>query len=253
MQVFHENTLEGKTCVVTGGSRGIGRTIALALAQHGGRVAINYDSDDEGAEVTRSLLGKITKDFLIFKANVTDPDQINEMFKNIHGKFGDTHILVNNAGINRDKSFRKMSKKEWDEVLNVNLTGVFNCTKGAVESMINAKWGRIINISSVIGQFGNFGQANYSAAKAGMIGFTKSLARELALKQITVNAIAPGYINTSMTENIALEIKEKIDKRIAFEKFGEPTDVANMVLMLVSDGAGYITGQVFNVDGGYFG
>ncbi|ADI64920.1 3-oxoacyl-[acyl-carrier-protein] reductase [Trichormus azollae] len=240
--------LHDQVAIVTGASRGIGRAITLQLASQGAKVVINYANSSAAAD---QLVAKITAkggDAITLQADVSQSDQVDTLINTTLEKFKRIDILVNNAGITRDTLLLRMKLEEWQAVIDLNLTGVFLCTKAVSKTMLRQRSGRIINISSVAGQMGNPGQANYSAAKAGVIGFTKTVAKELASRGITVNAVAPGFITTDMTSNIAAE---GILQYIPLGRFGEPEDIAGMVSFLAADpAAAYITGQVFNVDGG---
>ena len=243
--------LEGKTALVTGASRGIGRAIALELARQGAQVTINHRaSEEQAAEVVQAIESLGAKAVAI-AADVSLFDQAQALVKKTLEEFASIDILVNNAGTTRDKLLMQMKEEDWDRVLDTNLKGVFNCCKAVIRPMIRArKGGRIINISSVSGLAGQVGQANYSAAKAGIIGFTNSLAREVGSRQITVNAIAPGYIPTTLTQDLAIEVKDAILEMTPLGKFGQPEDIAHAVAFLASDGAEYITGVTLRVDGG---
>lgn len=240
--------LKDKVALVTGGAQGIGKAIAIALIKEGATVAIS-DINLELARQTAQELGGKT---LAVKMNVADLADAEAGVKEIVAKLGKIDILVNNAGITRDGLFIRMKKEDWDAVLSVNLSGVFNCTKAVSSLLIKQRSGKIINIASIVGQMGNFGQANYAASKAGVIGFTKTLAREFASRNITVNAIAPGFILTAMTDKIPAEAKEKMQAQIPMGKLGQPEDVAATVVFLASDAANYITGQVIAVNGGMY-
>jgi len=242
--------LNGKTALVTGASRGIGRAIALALAGVGADVAINFAYRTEEAEEVAEEIKKMGRNSFACRANVADQAQTVEMVGLVQKKMGKIDILVNNAGITRDNLVMLMREKDWDDVILTNLKGAFNCTRAVARFMLKSKWGRIINISSVVGINGNAGQANYAASKGGLIAFTKSVARELGSRNITVNAVAPGFIMTEMTEDLPEAAKEKILSQIVLGRLGKPAEVAQAVVFLASDAAGYITGQVIMVDGG---
>lgn len=276
--------LEGKVALVTGGGRGIGKAIALRLAQEGADVVINFQNKKENAEKVSRLIdqmGKageietlaskinsienkehakelskmidaIGKHSYIYQADVGNMEQVNRMQDEVIKEFGKVDILVNNAGIVRDKSFIKMTQAMWSDVLNVNLNGCFYCTKAFAEGMLERKYGRIVNISSVVGRMGNFGQANYTASKAGLIGLTKALAKEFAGKGVTVNAIAPGFIETDMVKGIPGEVMEKIVAKIPLGRLGKASEVAGAVAYLASNEGDYITGQVIDINGGLY-
>ena len=241
--------LASKTALVTGGGRGIGREIALRLAQAGCSVAVS-DIDIATAQTTAAELEQLGIKALAVKANVADAAEVEGMFKEVLGVFGTLDILVNNAGITRDGLLVRMKEEDWDLVLQVNLKSAFLCCKEVARTMMKARSGKIINITSVVGLMGNFGQANYSASKAGLIGLTKTVARELAGRSICVNAVAPGFIRTAMTDKLSDTDKEKLSSNIPMQKLGSAADVANAVLFLASPLADYITGQVLTVDGG---
>ncbi|MBD2354712.1 3-oxoacyl-[acyl-carrier-protein] reductase [Tolypothrix sp. FACHB-123] len=251
MELLSENLqkLQGQVAIVTGASRGIGRAIALELASYGANVVVNYASSSGAAD---SLVAEITDaggQAIAIQADVSKSDQVDSLFNTVIDKFKRIDILVNNAGITRDTLLLRMKPEDWQAVIDLNLTGVFLCTRAASKVMLKQRSGRIINIASVAGQMGNPGQANYSAAKAGVIGFTKTVAKELASRGITVNAVAPGFITTDMTSN--LSNTEEILKFIPLGRYGQPEEIAGMVRFLSADpAAAYITGQVFNVDGG---
>lgn len=241
---------EDKVALVTGASRGIGRAIAVGFAREGATVIINYQGNAAEAELTLSLVKEAGGSGIVFKADVTSSNQVEGMIKCILEQYGRLDILVNNAGITRDGLIVRMSENEWSEVLDTNLTGVFNCIKAAAKPMMKQRAGRIINISSVVGITGNAGQANYAAAKAGIIGLTKSLAKELASRGIIVNAIAPGYMQTEMTAKLPDKVREDLSRRIPLGRLGNPEDVAKLALFLAGPDSEYITGQVIAVDGG---
>ncbi|MEW6540001.1 MAG: 3-oxoacyl-[acyl-carrier-protein] reductase [Bacillota bacterium] len=242
--------LDGRTALVTGASRGIGRAVALALAAAGADLVLNYASNTTAAEQVAAEAERSGSRVLLFRADISRPQEAAELVQAGLNGFGGLDILVNNAGITRDNLLLRMTDQDWDEVLNVNLKGAFNTTRAALRPMIKARRGRIINISSVIGLRGNAGQANYAAAKAGLIGFTKSVAREVGSRHITVNAIAPGFIQTEMTQGLSPAVRERMVSEIPLGRLGTPEDVAALVVFLAGDAAGYITGQVIAVDGG---
>ncbi|ERI92183.1 3-oxoacyl-[acyl-carrier-protein] reductase [Clostridiales bacterium oral taxon 876 str. F0540] len=242
--------LTGKVAVVTGAGRGIGRAIALKLSKLGASVVINYRSSIKEAQELIDEIKAGGGNAEAVQGDVSSLEDAEKVVKFAVEKFGRLDILVNNAGITKDTLLLRMKEEDFDKVLEVNLKGVFNCTKHASAVMLKQKSGRIINISSVIGLIGNAGQANYAAAKAGIIGFTKSIAKELGARGITVNAIAPGFITTDMTEVLSDKVKEKLLENVPLRKLGSPEDVANLAGFLASDNASYITGQVINVDGG---
>ena len=242
--------LKGKKALVTGAGRGIGRAIALTLAGYGADVAVNYSGSADAAQQTVKEIQEMGCQAVALQADISNEDACMRLFEQAQEALGGIDILVNNAGITRDNLLMKMSEEDFDAVIETNLKGVFNCIKHVARPMIKQKSGRIINISSVSGVMGNAGQANYCAAKAGVIGITKSAARELATRGITVNAVAPGFIKTEMTDVLKDSIKEAIAQKIPMNRFGETEDIANAVAFLASDEAGYITGQVLGVDGG---
>jgi len=242
--------LAGRTAVVTGGSRGIGRAIALALAEEGADVAINYVANEGAAKAVAEELKRRGRRTLAVRADVSDFQDAQRMAEEARKALGDIDILVNNAGVTSDKTFVKMEPATWRQVLSINLDGVFNCTKVFVGPMIERGWGRIVNITSVIGQIGNFGQANYAASKAGVMAMTKSLARELAGKGVTVNAVAPGFIETELVETIPERVRQRLLDQIPLKRFGRAEEVARAVVYLVSSDGDYITGAELPVNGG---
>lgn len=244
------NRFEGKVAVITGASRGIGRAVAMKLAEEGAQVIVNYNGSCERAEAVKQEIEAAGGKAEIMQCNVADFYACETMFQEIVKQFGRIDILINNAGITRDGLLMKMSEEDYDAVLDTNLKGTFNCIRFVARQMLRQKAGRIINLSSVSGVLGNAGQANYSASKAGVIGLTKSAARELASRGITVNAIAPGFINTEMTEVLSDKVKEAATGQIPLGHFGETEDIAETAAFLASDAAKYITGQVLHVDGG---
>ncbi|WP_204105925.1 MULTISPECIES: 3-oxoacyl-[acyl-carrier-protein] reductase [Spirulina sp. CCY15215] len=250
MEVLPENlqNLKGKVAIVTGASRGIGRSIALSLASEGAKVAVNYARSRDSADEVVAEITALGGEAIALQGDVSQPDQVENLINETKGKFGRIDVLVNNAGITRDTLLLRMKLEDWQAVIDLNLTGVFLCTKAVSKLMLKQRSGRIINIASVAGQMGNPGQANYSAAKAGVIGFTKTIAKEMASRGITVNAVAPGFIETDMTHDLKAD---EILKYIPLGRYGQPEEIAGMVRFLAADpAAAYITGQVFNVDGG---
>jgi 3-oxoacyl-[acyl-carrier protein] reductase len=242
--------LEGKSALVTGASRGIGREIALELARQGANVAINFAGSEAKANEVAEEIRAMGRDAFAIQGDVSDQEAVTALVKETVGRFGSLDILVNNAGITRDNLLMRMKESEWDDVININLKGVFLCTKAVTRQMMKQRSGRIINLASVVGVSGNPGQANYVAAKAGVIGLTKTTAKELSSRNITVNAIAPGFITTDMTDKLTEEIKAEMLKLIPLARFGEPGDIAKAVVFLASDDASYITGQTLHIDGG---
>lgn len=242
--------LENKIALVTGASAGIGREVALALAAEGAHIAINYNGKLDGAQKVKEEVEKIGQKAMIVQANVAKSEEVERMVKEVIEHFGRIDILVNNAGITKDNLLMRMKEEDWDAVLEVNLKGVFLCTKAVAKSMMKQRSGKIINIASVSGQMGNAGQANYAASKAGVIGFTKTVARELASRNINSNAVAPGFIATKMTDVLADDVKEGILKQVPLARLGTAKEVAHAVVFLASPKADYITGQVINVNGG---
>ncbi|BAQ10483.1 3-ketoacyl-acp reductase [Bacillus sp. OxB-1] len=241
---------EGKAAIVTGASRGIGREIALLLGKEGARVAVNYSGSKEKADEVVGLIREAGGEAFAIQADVSDADSVKNMIDETLKTFGSIDILVNNAGITKDNLLMRMKEDEWDDVININMKGVFLCTKGVTRQMMKQRAGKIVNVASIVGVSGNPGQANYVAAKAGVIGFTKTAAKELASRNINVNAVAPGFITTDMTEVLTDEVKEQMLSVIPLGKLGSPQDVARSVLFLLSDDAAYITGQTIHVDGG---
>lgn len=242
--------LRGKTALVTGASRGIGRDIALTLAEAGADVAVNYAGSEAKAEEVVDKIKAMGRRAFAVQANVASYKDVEAMVKQVTETFGRLDILVNNAGITRDNLLMRMKESEWDEVIETNLKGVFNGIKAVSRPMMKQRSGRIINLASVVGVAGNAGQANYTAAKAGVIGLTKTAAKELASRGITVNAVAPGFIETDMTAKLGDEIQKKLIEQIPLGKLGQPQDVARVVRFLASDDAAYMTGQTLHVDGG---
>ena len=241
--------LKGKKALVTGSTRGIGKAIVHRLAKAGADVVVTGTTEEKAKEVAESLKSYGVNAIGV-KMDIRDDKSIEEAFEKINKEFGDIDILVNNAGITKDALFIRMSDKDWEDVINVNLNGTFRVTKRVVRGMIKKRWGRIINMSSVIGFAGNQGQTNYSASKSALLGFTKSLAKELGPRNITVNAVAPGFIETDMTAGLSEEVKEWYKSHIVLGRFGSPEEVADVVLFLSSDMASYITGEIIHVNGG---
>lgn len=242
--------LTNKTAVVTGASRGIGRSIAIDLAKSGANVVVNYSGNEAKANEVVDEIKALGQQAFAVKANVSNAEEVQAMMKQAIDTFGSIDILVNNAGITKDNLLMRMKENEWDDVININLKGVFNCTKAVTRQMMKQRSGRIINLASVVGVCGNPGQANYVAAKAGVIGLTKTTAKELATRHITVNAVAPGFISTDMTDKLDDNVQTEMLKQIPLARFGAPEDISNVVVFLASEGAGYITGQTIQVDGG---
>ena len=243
--------LSGKVALVTGAAQGIGKAIAMLLARNGADVVVSDINLEKAQETTNEIQGMGRRSVAI-KVNVADLKDVERMVEAIVEQFGRIDILVNNAGITRDRLILRMTEEDWDAVLDVNLKGTFNCTKAAIRYMSKQKSGKIVSIASVSGEMGNPGQANYAASKAGVIGFTKTIAREFAGRGINVNAIAPGYIQTPMTDAVPEKGKEELKRMIPMERLGKPEDVAQAVLFLVSENSSYITGQVLNVNGGIY-
>lgn len=239
-----------KLAIITGGTRGIGKQIALTFAKEGYNIAINYRTENEDLKNTKKEIEENNVKCFTFQGDVTNFKDCEQFVKQIVEEFGNIDVLVNNAGITRDTLLMRMKEEDFKQVIDTNLIGTFNVTKNVISYMMKARSGRIINISSVVGISGNAGQTNYSASKAGIIGFTKSLAKEVASRNITVNAVAPGFIETQMTDVLKDEIKEEIAKKIPLKRMGTPQDVANVVKFLASNDSSYITGQVINIDGG---
>lgn len=242
--------LLGKTAIVTGGSRGIGKAIAIKLAEQGANIVVNYSNSPESANEVIRMIETIGRQGIAIKADVSNPSEVEELISVAEARFSSIDILINNAGITRDTLLMKMKEDDWDSVITTNLKGTFNCTKAVTKKMIRQRSGKIVSVASVIGIVGNAGQANYAASKAGIIGFTKSIAKELGSRNINVNAVAPGYIQTDMTDKLSAEVKEGLIADIPLKRLGAPEDVANIVVFLCTEEASYITGQVFNVDGG---
>ncbi|MDQ4105724.1 MAG: 3-oxoacyl-[acyl-carrier-protein] reductase [Actinomycetota bacterium] len=241
---------EGRVALVTGGGRGIGRAIAVRLAEEGAKVAVSYRSNDEEAGKTAGLVRNAGGECEIFKGDVASAEDVEALFKGVGEAFGGVEILVNNAGVTKDNIMLRMKEEEFDAVVQTNLKGTYLCTRAALRGMVRRRWGRIVNISSVVGLIGNAGQANYAASKAGIIGFTKSVAREVAPRGITANAVAPGYVETELTGGLSDEIKEQIRAQIPAGRIGEPEEISEVVAFLAGEGASYVTGQTISVDGG---
>lgn len=242
--------LQGKTAVVTGASRGIGRSIAIELAKNGANVVVNFSGNEEKAKETAKEVEAAGVKALVFKADVSNADDVSAMLKETISTFGSIDILVNNAGITKDNLLMRMKEADWDQVMDINLKSVFLTTKAAARPMMKQRRGKIINVSSIVGVMGNAGQANYVASKAGVIGLTKTSAKELAPRGINVNAVAPGFIETDMTGELAEDVQTSMKQMIPLERFGQPEDIAKAVVFLASDDADYITGQTIHIDGG---
>lgn len=242
--------LQGKIALVTGASRGIGRAIALALASEGADVAVNYAGSEAAAKQVAAEIEAMGRKAFVIQADISSNEAATKMVDAVVSEFGRIDILVNNAGITRDGLLMRMKEEDWDAVLTTNLKGVFNCTKASIKYMMKQRAGHIVSISSVVGVMGNAGQANYAAAKAGVIGFTKAVAKEVAARGITANAIAPGFIQTDMTKVLSEKVVEGMKSAIPLQRLGDPEDIAKAVVFLASDDANYITGQTLHVDGG---
>jgi 3-oxoacyl-[acyl-carrier protein] reductase len=243
--------LIGKVALITGAAQGIGKAVALLLAQNGADLVVS-DINLEKAEETAKEMESMGRKAMAIKVDVANYTDVDRMIQAVMERFGHIDILVNNAGIARDKLILRMTEEDWDAVLNINLKGTFNCTKAVIKHMAKQRSGKIVNIASVVGEMGNAGQANYAASKAGVIGFTKTIAREFAQRGINVNTISPGYIQTPMTDGLSEKVKEELKRLIPMERLGQPEDVAYAVLFLVSEASSYITGQVLNVNGGIY-
>jgi 3-oxoacyl-[acyl-carrier protein] reductase len=241
---------EGRVAIVTGGGRGIGRAVAMRLANEGADVAISYRSNDETAESAAEEVRAAGVRCEIFKGDVASAGDVEALIKGVTEAFGRIDILVNNAGLTRDNLMMRMKEEEFDDVIGTNLKGTYLCTKAVLRPMIRARWGRIVNVSSVVGLVGNAGQANYAASKAGINGFTKSVAREVAQRGITANVVAPGYVETELTGSLPEKVKDQIRDQVPAGRFGDAEEVAEVVAFLAGEGAGYVTGQTVAVDGG---
>lgn len=242
--------LENKVALITGASRGIGREVAIEMAKAGADIVINYIGDKSLAEEVRSQVEALGRKAIILEADVSNLQAVEKMLAAAIAEFSRVDILVNNAGITKDNLLARMKEEDWDAVLSINLKGIFNCTKATLKYMMKQKYGKIVNVSSVVGVMGNAGQANYAASKAGAIGFTKSIAKEVASRNITVNAVAPGFIETDMTAKLPEKVREEMSNSIPAKKFGLPADVAKAIIFLASDNSSYITGQTLHIDGG---
>ncbi len=242
--------LEDRTCLVTGASKGIGRGIAEELGAHGANVVVNYRSSEEKAYSAREVIEDGPGSAVVAQADVSDLDAVQKMCQAAHEEFGNVDVLVNNAGITIDKKFESMTREDWDRVIDVNLGGVFNCTKTCFEDIRNAEEGRLINISSVVGQQGNYGQANYASTKSGLFGFTRTIALELAREGSTANCIAPGFVMTDMLKDVPERVRESILERIPLDRFAQVEDIVGMARFLASNESSYMTGQVLGINGG---
>jgi len=242
--------LEDRTCLVTGASKGIGRGIAEELGEHGAEVLINYRSSEDAAYDTREVIEEGPGSAVVAQADVSKLDEVQQMYQAVHDEFGNIDVLVNNAGITIDKKFERMTREDWERVVDVNLGGVFNCTKVCFEDIRGADEGRLINISSVVGQQGNYGQANYATTKSGLFGFTRTIALELAREGSTANCIAPGFVMTDMLKDVPERVRENILERIPLNRFAEVEDIVGMARFLASHESSYMTGQVLGINGG---
>ena len=242
--------LADRTCLVTGASRGIGRSIALELARCGADVVVNYRSSDAAAREVEEIIETNGETAMCSQADVSEADDVARMAEEVHDELGAVDVLVNNAGITIDRKFAEMTHEDWQTVIDVNLGGTFNCTKAFFDDIRDADGGRLINISSVVGQQGNYGQANYATSKGGMFAFTRTLALELAAHDSTANCVAPGFVRTDMLEKVPERVQEKIREKIPLNRFADPEDIVGMVRFLASDHASYMTGQVLGVNGG---
>ncbi|MBW6409849.1 3-oxoacyl-[acyl-carrier-protein] reductase [Clostridium weizhouense] len=242
--------LKGKCAIITGAARGIGKAIALKLASLGANIVLNYRSSEDEAKIVAAEIEKMGVEVLTVKGDISNLNEVENLINTAKERFGIIDIIVNNAGITKDTLILRMKEEDFDSIIDVNLKGVFNCLKSVTPVMVKQKHGKIINISSVVGVVGNAGQVNYAASKAGVIGMTKSLAKELGGRGINVNAVAPGFIETDMTSTLGDKVKEEAKKNIPLKKFGTTEDVAGVVAFLASEDSKYITGQVINVDGG---
>jgi 3-oxoacyl-[acyl-carrier protein] reductase len=250
MSVENRMSMEGRTCLVTGSSKGIGRGIAEDLGQLGANVVVNYRSSEAAAHEVKDNIEDSGGNAIVVQANVADYDEVESMYETINDTFGNIDVLVNNAGITVDKKFENMTREDWDRVMSVNLGGVFNCTKVCFEDVRQAHEGRLINISSVVGQQGNYGQANYSTTKSGLFGFTRTIALELARDGSTANCVAPGFVKTDMLADVPDRVKDGILERIPLDRFAEVEDVVSMVTFVAQEQSSYMTGQVLGVNGG---
>ncbi len=246
------DNLKGKIALITGGSRGIGKSISKRLASQGATVVINYTQNETAAENTKKEIEESGGQAFASKFDVSDFDKVHQEIDKIIEKFGGLHILINNAGITQDTLLMRMKEEDWDSVISINLKGIFNCTKAVTRNMFKQREGRVVNLTSVVGEMGNAGQTNYAASKAGIIGFTKACAREMAPRGITVNAISPGFIKTDITDELTEDLKKDYISRIPMNRFGTPEDIAGAVSFLVSEDATYITGEVFRINGGIY-
>ncbi|WP_338738534.1 3-oxoacyl-[acyl-carrier-protein] reductase [Haloplanus salilacus] len=250
LEPLNPRPLADRTCVVTGSSRGIGRSIAFELARCGADVAVNYRSSEESARRVKETIEESGENAICAQADVSDPADVERMAAEVREELGSVDVLVNNAGITIDRKFEDMTHEDWEQVIDVNLGGTFNCTKAFFDDIRTAEHGRLINISSVVGQQGNYGQANYAASKGGLFAFTRTLALELASDGATANCVAPGFVKTDMLEKVPERVQDNIRKKIPLDRFADPEDIVGMVRFLASDHANYMTGQVLGVNGG---